>query len=110
MIIKQIILLFVCTIALELQGQIQEGFLLAPFQSDSVNKEINATHSGIFPAIQLNVAKNIGFRLNKNNQVIPLLDLGIQNNTEINYRVGGGLLFEGSPLKNLYYRIGGLVY
>ena len=110
MIIKQIILLFVCTIALELQGQIQEGFLLTPFQTDSVNKEINATHSGIFPAIQLNIAKNIGFKLNKNHQVIPLLDLGIQNNTEINYRIGGGLLFEGSPLKNLYYRIGGLVY
>ena len=110
MIIKQIILLFACTIALELQGQIQEGFLLTPFQTDSVNKEINTTHSGIFPAIQLNIAKNIGFRLNKNHQVIPLLDLGIQNNTEINYRIGGGLLFEGSPLKNLYYRIGGLVY
>ena len=110
MIIKQIILLFVCTIALELQGQIQEGYLLAPFQLDSVNKEINASHSGIFPDIHLNIAKNIGFRLNKGNQVIPLVDLGIQNNTEINYRSGAGLLFEGSPLKNLYYRIGGLVY
>ena len=104
MIIKQLFLFFVCMIALELQGQIQEGFLLTPFQTDSVNKDGNAPHSGIYPTIQLNIAKNIGFKVNKNNQVIPLLDLGIQNNTEINYRFSGGLLFEGTPLKNLYYR------
>ena len=85
MIIKQLFLFFLCTIALELQGQIQEGFLLTPFQTDSVNKEVNAPHSGIYPIIPLNIAKKIGFRLNKNNQVIPLVDLGIQNNTELNF-------------------------
>lgn len=97
-------------ITLELQGQTLDAYLSAPFQSDSVNKEINSPHSGIYPTIPLNIAKNIGFKLNKNNQVIPLVDLGIQKNTEINARFGGGLIIEGTPIKNLYYRIGGALY
>ncbi|MDB3904995.1 hypothetical protein N9335_00800 [Crocinitomicaceae bacterium] len=69
-------------------------------------------HYDLSPSIRLDNT-NLGFPLSKGQDkkinLIPLVDLGVQYNNDLNHRNGMGFLLEARPIKKSYIRIGGLV-
>ncbi len=102
--------IFICCICTISRAQIAVDWLIDAQPNDSLKTAEITRHDNFFPAIQLNVAKNAGFKLKKNNSLIPVLDLGVQQNEATHYRIGGGAFLEGSPGKKWYYRVGGICY
>ena len=110
MIIKAGILsVFMCCICTISRAQIAVDWLIEARPNDSLKIAEITRHDNFLPNIQLNVAKN-GFKISKQTQIIPVLDLAFQYNNTLNYRFGGGGFIEGQPHKSWYCRIGGITY
>ncbi len=91
MIIKAVVLsIFICCICTISRAQIAVDWLFEPRPNDSLKTAQITRHDNFYPTIQLNVAKNAGFKLKNNTSLIPVLDLGAQYNEATHYRIGGG--------------------
>ena len=111
MIIKAGVLsIFICFICSISRAQIAVDWLVEPRPNDSLKTAQITLHDNFYPDIQLNIAKNTGFKLKSKTSFVPVLDLGLQQNEATYYRIGGGGFLEGTPGKKWYYRVGGICY
>ena len=65
-------------------------------------------HTSIYPSFKNDNSVN-GFQISSKLQLVPLTDIGIQFDGNLNYRAAIGAAFELKNAKHFYYRIGGLI-
>ncbi len=94
---------------LELQSQNGIGWLYEPTPTDSIEKESFENHSSILPQIRREIKSENGINVVKPVNFVPLVDVGINYQSELGYRVSGGGIFESNPnWKKFYLRAGAI--
>lgn len=107
MIINRFILIFLFALPLGLKAQNGIGWLLEPMPNDSIEKESFENHSSILPQIRQETKSEKAINFVKPIKFIPLLDCGINYQSDLGYRISGGGIFESnSNWKKFYIRAG----
>jgi len=109
MIINRVILILMIALPVGLQAQSGIGWLFEPTPNDSIEKESFENHSSILPQIRQGIKSEEGFNLLKSLNFIPIVDGGINYQSELGYRIAGGGIFESNPSwKKFYLRAGAI--
>lgn len=107
MIIRtKIILLLLLLAPVLVLGQGAVGWLNEEKAIDSVSKWSYDDHSAVYPKIRQFSDVKIGFGIGDKSQLIPTIDAGLQYGTRINYRAGGGFIWESNFSPKWYLRAG----
>lgn len=107
MIIRtKIILLLLLLAPVLVSGQGAVGWLNEEKAIDSVSKWSYEDHSAIYPKIRQFSDVKIGFGIGNKSQIIPTIDAGLQYGSRINYRAGGGFIWESNFSPKWYLRAG----
>ena len=88
-------------------GQTAVDWVRESMPFDSSQKLSVESHSAILPQIRIQNSKKNSLAFGKRNGIIPLVDGCSYYDTDLGYRLGGGILAEGS-LNKFYYRTGGI--
>jgi hypothetical protein len=109
MIINRVILILMFALPFGLQAQSGIGWLFEPTPNDSIEKESFENHSSILPQIRQGIKSENGINFVKPLNFIPLVDGGINYQSELGYRITGGGIFESNPIwKKFYLRAGAI--
>ncbi len=107
MIIRtKIILLLLLLAPVLVSGQGAVGWLNEEKAIDSVSRWSYEDHSAIYPKIRQFSDVKIGFGIGNKSQIIPTIDAGLQYGSRINYRAGGGFIWESNFSPKWYLRAG----
>lgn len=105
MIIRtKIILLLLLLAPVLVLGQGAVGWLNEEKAIDSVSKWSYDDHSAVYPKIRQFSDVKIGFGIGNKSQIIPTIDAGLQYGSRINYRAGGGFIWESNFSAKWYLR------
>ena len=109
MIINRVILILLLAFPIGLKAQNGIGWLVEPNPTDSVDKESFENHSSVLPQIRQGIKSEKGINFVKPLNFIPLVDGGINYQSELGYRIVGGGIFESNPSwKKFYLRAGAI--
>jgi hypothetical protein len=103
MIINRVILILLFAFPFGLNAQNGIGWLFEPTPNDSLENESFENHSSILPRIRQKIVSENGIKLVKPINFIPLVDGGINYQSELGYRFSGGGIFESNPNWNKFY-------
>ena len=107
MIINRFILILMFALPLGLHAQNGIGWLFEPTPNDSIEKESFENHSSILPQIRLEIKSENGINFVRPINFIPLVDGGMNYQSDLGYRISGGGIFESNQnWKKFYLRAG----
>lgn len=90
-----------------LQAQSGIGWLFEPTSNDSIEKESFENHSSILPQIRREIKSENGINFVRPINFIPLVDGGLNYQSDLGYRISGGGIFESNQnWKKFYLRAG----
>ena len=95
------------TLPVGLQAQSGIGWLFEPTPNDSIEKESFENHSSILPQIRREIKSENGINFVRPINFIPLVDGGMNYQSDLGYRISGGGIFESNQnWKKFYLRAG----
>jgi hypothetical protein len=107
MIINRVILILIIALPVGLQAQSGIGWLFEPTSNDSIEKESFENHSSILPQIRREIKSENGINFVRPINFIPLVDGGLNYQSDLGYRISGGGIFESNQnWKKFYLRAG----
>jgi hypothetical protein len=107
MIINRVILILMIALPVGLQAQSGIGWLFEPTSNDSIEKESFENHSSILPQIRREIKSENGINFVRPINFIPLVDGGLNYQSDLGYRISGGGIFESNQnWKKFYLRAG----
>jgi hypothetical protein len=109
MIINRVILILMIALPVGLQAQSGIGWLFEPTSNDSTEKESFENHSSILPQIRREIKSENGINFVRPINFIPLVDGGLNYQSDLGYRISGGGIFESNQnWKKFYLRAGAI--
>ena len=109
MIINRVILILIIALPVGLQAQSGIGWLFEPTSNDSIEKESFENHSSILPQIRREIKSENGINFVRPINFIPLVDGGLNYQSDLGYRISGGGIFESNQnWKKFYIRAGAI--